>query len=333
MPGLFGLISLSPNNPFESGYAEFALKKMAGRLMHRHDYVLNTFIAPNLGIAIGRISHSSLKNLPWPTIKSSKDGLFVHGCLSGENSQILNTELPDRLAEGNTKTFLSGLSGSYSLVAVAPTGRSVVISVDRKASQPIYYAQDKGLILFAPEIKAMLPLISTPLELNPEAVPILLASGHLLSDQTLLSSIKRLPGGSFLELHSDRMTSGSYWSFQPGSTADHASVVELREELHRLLNDSVKRNLGNPAKTMIFLSGGVDSRAILGGALTAVGGIGARLNTVSWGLRNDIPGSDASIAEELAKKTQVHHTFCRREIPIMRKILRRPTIYWTACQM
>jgi asparagine synthetase B (glutamine-hydrolysing) len=316
MPGLFGLISLSPRTDFRE-YAEAVLEKMAGPLMHSDDYALNTFVGRDLGLAIGRVHHPSFNNMSWPRQQAAEIPnvtIFIHGFLFGEQGVLPQTDFFDSLTQPDAKTLLSRFSGSYSLVAATAGGRSVVVSVDRKASQPIYYARQEDCILFAPEVKAILPLLCHRPELDTEAAATLLASGHVLTNHTLISSIKRLPGGCFLEIRSGRMRVGSYWCFRPGSTVDHTSEEELREELARLINEAVKKNFENPAKTIIFLSGGVDSRAILGGALAIVGGDGNRINTASWGLQKDIPGSDATVAEMLSKKLRLRHSFFRREL-------------------
>src|SRR5262249_16444261 len=132
--------------------------------------------------------------------------------------------------------------------------------------------------------------------------------------QTLVSSIQRLPGGCFLQIGGGQMNRRSYWSYRPGSRAVKGSEAALQEELAELLSNATKKNLGNPQKTVIFLSGGSDSRGILGGALGGVGGKGESLNTVCWGVRDDIPGSDAEIAKQLAQKFNLRHTFFERKV-------------------
>jgi hypothetical protein len=102
--------------------------------------------------------------------------------------------------------------------------------------------------------------------------------------------------------------------YRPGSAAGKHSEAALQEELAQLVSNAAKKNLGNPEKTVIFLSGGSDSRGILAEALTAVGGEGQRVNTACWGVRDDIPLSDAAIAGQLAQKFNLRHTFFQREI-------------------
>jgi hypothetical protein len=316
MPGLFGCVTLDPHTRVTREYAWNTLKTMSQSLAHRDDYALDTFISQDHGLAIARLCHDSLRNNMWPGPEAESalaPHVFLHGVLDESYSNILRQKHLEVLPS-NAESILLSLSGFYSIAMVTHERQTVILSVDRRASEPIYYTQQEEMILFAPELKALLAVYSGRPQLNAEAVPILLASGHLLADQTLVSSIQRLPGGCFLQIQSGRMDRRSYWSFRPGSAAGKDSEAALQDELAELLSNAVKRNLGNPEKTVIFLSGGVDSRGILGGALAAMDGKGQRVNTVSWGVRDDIPGSDAAIAGQLAQKFNLRHTFFQRKI-------------------
>jgi asparagine synthetase B (glutamine-hydrolysing) len=314
MPGLFGLISLSPNEPFEEGYAKSALKQMASRLLFRPDYTVDYFVVKDAGVAIGRVSHTSLKKTPWPLADSEDGKIFIHGYLVGDSLLTGARESYECQEDAVVTGFLRCLSGSYSLIKLGADRRSVILAVDRTTSQPIYYRRLNGVVAFAPEVKAILPLLTGPVDLNMEAVPFLLSSGHLLSHQTLISSINKLPGGSYLQISANRATLGSYWSYKPGAHVGLASEPQLREELANLVRDSAQKTFDNPGKTLILLSGGVDSRGVLGAALAVVGEVGERLNTASWGVGDNIPGSDAAIAERLARQLGCRHTFFRRDI-------------------
>jgi asparagine synthetase B (glutamine-hydrolysing) len=139
-----------------------------------------------------------------------------------------------------------------------------------------------------------------------------LGSGHLLADQTLYASVRKLPGGHALLVDDDGVRVREYWRFAPGAGDESLSKAELADELGEVVGGAVARHLGDPAKTMIFLSGGADSRAILGAAIECVDGDGSRLHTVSWGASPDVPDSDPQIASLIAGAHNIHHRFLLR---------------------
>lgn len=315
MPGLFGLININPGARLDKGMADSVLDSMSRALSHRSDYSLNSAISEKYGYALGRLSNPFGDRLPWPDehkIGTGRNTVFLHGTFTKDPSFSLSSNRLDALPS-SAPVILRDLEGFYSLVFVCPESGNVILSVDRKASEPMFYMEQNGVLMFAPEVKALLAVYRGTPELNHDAVPMLLASGHLLGDQTLLSSIKRLSGGQSLFVQSGHVERRTYWEFRPGGEVCRASDEELQAELVDLLKEAVKKNLGDPEKTMIFLSGGLDSRGILAGALLALGNHGEKLNTVSWGITDDIPGSDAMIARQIAEQFQLRHQFSPRK--------------------
>ena len=314
MPGLFGVLTLNAAQPISDDLATDVLRTMASSLRHGDDAVLKTCVLRSHGLAIGRISLPSTANRLWSDdIQEShhSSSLFMHGVLFGRYPDIAS-QIRQKNTFQNPEAFLQCLNGFYSLILCNEERRTVIIAVDRRASEPIFYLQEKDKIFFAPEVKALLSISSHSVDLNPEAVPMLFSCGHLLADQTLVSSVKRLPGGTYLKLEDEKLSRGSYWSFLPGSRSQNAREDVLKEELKSLLKQSVIKNMGNPQKTAIFLSGGVDSRGILAGALAALEGREHDLRTVSWGLDERVTGSDPNIARAISERFNIPHTFFPR---------------------
>src|SRR5207245_269614 len=126
--------------------------------------------------------------------------------------------------------------------------------------------------------------------------------------------VRRLRGGHALRRRAGRVELLRYWQYQPGLRPARLSARELEEELGRLVCAAVRRNLGAPERAIIFLSGGADSRGILGGALRAVGGDGGRLSTVTWGAERGGADSDVAVAERIAALAGTRHRFLLRRL-------------------
>jgi asparagine synthetase B (glutamine-hydrolysing) len=209
---------------------------------------------------------------------------------------------------------LAAWRGFFSALLRHKQDHEIIIGVDRRASVPIFYARSGNWLLFAPEVKALLAAPSLHMDVDVAAVATFLAQGHLLGDQTLFLSVRRLRGGQFLRIADGTVTLDTYWRFAPGSAAGGSSRDELERELGELVEASAIRHLGDPARTMIFLSGGADSRGILGGALTAVDGEGRRLNTITWGVDEGPADSDAAVAAAIARSVGTNHRFVHRQV-------------------
>jgi hypothetical protein len=311
MPGIFGILAAEGGAALEEASARAKLSSMELALAHRVDYRSAFWDPPENRGYIGSIGHANLmdprKGQPEPGGPGRITGLFYGRPNprkpSGASTSVLSELTVERLLE---------LSGCFSLVFFEPEARRFVIAVDRLASEPVYYLQSGGVLYFAPEVKAL--KVACDIERQPDfaALAMFLGSGHLLADQTLHASVRKLPGGHALLVDDDGVRITEYWRFSPGPGDESRSKAELADELGEVVSEAVARNLGDPAKTNIFLSGGADSRAILSASLECVAGAGDRLHTVSWGTSPDMPDSDPHVASLIAKAYDINHRFAIR---------------------
>jgi asparagine synthetase B (glutamine-hydrolysing) len=208
-----------------------------------------------------------------------------------------------------TGDWLRDLGGFHSLAVRDDGFGGYRVAADRRGSQPVYYAEAGGFLCFAPEVGALFHLPGMPRGADYGALGSLISSGHLLEDTTLFTAIRRLEGGNVLEVKDGRVEKRRYWRFSPGARGRNAEE-SLLGDLGRLIGQSVESCLSHdPAGTLIFLSGGCDSRVILGCARSA-----GRLQTVSWGVDNHRHGTDAEVAERLAAACGSKHFFLRRRL-------------------
>lgn len=305
MPGLFGIVRVSPDAPRRPDLRTI-FGAMADRLAHTQEDVVNRWGQTD-DLLIGRVGPAHLHHTEWPTDFQKPPRRFVAGVVH----VTPNRPLAIPRSGAMSLSSLSALRGFYA-VAEHHAGGHFMLAVDRRGSFPIYYAVIEGFLVFAPEIRALLHHPGLRPSLDSGAMGLLLGTGHLISDQTLLANVRRLRGGHVLMVEEGMCQSQPYWRFRPGTKAGGESTQELELELGRLVRGAARRNLGDPSKAVIFLSGGADSRGILGAALEAVDGDGARLHTVTWGTSEQGRDSDAPIAARIAEVTGVHHRFMRR---------------------
>lgn len=311
MPGLFGLVAVRREAWPAREAAAALLGAMAERLRHRPEFVVETWVDESLGVAVGRVAVPEVEASRHP---AAADGP-VTACLAG--ALLADGPAPSELASAYATAgdgLPLALRGFYAVVTADARDRRVTLYADRHASRPICYAEHRGLLLFAPEPKALLAVEELPRRPDAAAIALLLANGNPLCEQTLFESVRRLEGGHLLTVSDGAVAVRRYWQFDPSSEPSRAPEPELRAELVELVRRGVALNYESPEQTIIFLSAGLDSRAILGAALATVGGDGSRVHTATWGAVADRPDSDPVIAAQIAAAAGLQHRFFQRTV-------------------
>lgn len=187
-----------------------------------------------------------------------------------------------RTAHSDTETVLHAFAqwgsdcfarfnGMFALAIHDPRNRKLWLARDRFGEKPLFYARNGDGLAFASEIvslKLWPGFNHTEDEANYQRF---FAWNYLPGTHTLYSSCHSLPPASFLCLDLKNLTMDikSYWKFtlEPDESLARHPDEELAEELRRLLVLSVKRRLLSDVPLGIFLSGGIDSSAVLGAAV------------------------------------------------------------------
>ena len=291
MPGICGAIKLGAADP-ASGPGPF-VSVMLSAMAREPFYISRSWICPSGSAHFATLGLESLQ----------RDLGDAAGPITG--LAYGRPRLPRDFPGGD---WLVKAGGFCSFAARDARDNSYSVAVDRRASEPVYYANVSGYLCFAPEVAALLALPGVPRTADFSALGSLLVSGHLRDDLTLFSAIRRLPGGQALIVREGVLERRTYWEFKPGIRG-RTGTESLLGQLDQVLADSVASDLqGGEGATAVFLSGGCDSRAILGYARQI-----PQLCTVSWGLDNLAPGTDAEIAERLASLCRARHLFLRRD--------------------
>jgi asparagine synthase (glutamine-hydrolysing) len=153
---------------------------------------------------------------------------------------------------------LDKLNGMFAFAIYDVATRRLFAARDRLGIKPFYYHFEKGRLLFASEIKAI--LASGLVERRPDLCALHTPARFLISPQTGFENIWKLPPGHFMVLDDKTLTIQRYWSIQ--ATETEASEPELTERLDALLRDSVRMQMIADVPVGVFLSGGLDSSII-----------------------------------------------------------------------
>ena len=160
------------------------------------------------------------------------------------------------------------LNGMFAFVIWDKKKKTIFLVRDRYGIKPLYYAVFDNILLFASEQKAILTHPSAKKEIDYEAMLEYFTFQNIFTDRTLLKNIKILPPATIAKIKTydnASMNFSTYWDYhfdEPEITAD---PKEYREELSRLIEKAVKRQLVTDVELGSYLSGGMDS-----GTLTAL---------------------------------------------------------------
>ncbi len=136
---------------------------------------------------------------------------------------------------------------------------------DHMGIKPFYYAQlENGLFVFSSELKAILAHPEFNREMEPRAIEDYFAYGYIPEPKTIFKKAHKLSPGFYLKLHRGQKIAQpqQYWDV-PFKSDDSISVSEAQEEIIKRLRESVDLQLMTEVPLGAFLSGGVDSSAVV----------------------------------------------------------------------
>ncbi|MFT3772032.1 MAG: asparagine synthase-related protein [Minicystis sp.] len=313
MPGLFGWIALDHDSADDASDASALLAEMARRMTHTGEEVIETWADPARGFAIARIAPRHLRPIAWPSMAAtaSEARAFVDGFFYGDTAHV-EERVRDLAHRG--QPALASLRGSFTAARWEPDRRRLSLAVDRRASRPLAYTVARGRLFFAPEVKALIAAPGFDKTLDEGAAGLFLGAGYLLAHQTLFASARRLGGGEVLTAEPGRRRVEAYHRYALRAGGDGTRARDLEHELADLVRGAVDRNLGDPRRAVVFLSGGVDSRAIAEAAQGVARRQGEHIRTVTWASPKPRPGSDLEIARRVAETLGTRHRAVLRKV-------------------
>jgi asparagine synthase (glutamine-hydrolysing) len=159
-------------------------------------------------------------------------------------------------------------NGMFALALWDRKAKSLLIARDRYGVKPLYYAHKEGRLIFGSEQKAIIRHPSFKAELNKEALLEYFTFQNIFTDQTLLKGIRLLPAGHYARFDADAATFSieQYWDYSFQEPEYSIDALEYEEELCRLFDQSVKRQIIGDTELGAYLSGGIDSGSITGEA-------------------------------------------------------------------
>jgi len=154
------------------------------------------------------------------------------------------------------------LRGMFGLAIWDARQRTLLLARDRSGIKPLHYTERHHRLYFASEIKSLLAVGAVDSQLNLEALDHYLAFLYTPRDRSIFENVKKLPPGHYLRWRDGRAEVTQYWQIAADETF-RGSEDEAAEQLGAVLAEAVRSHLVSDVPLGAFLSGGVDSSAVV----------------------------------------------------------------------
>ncbi|MCB9869491.1 MAG: asparagine synthase (glutamine-hydrolyzing) [Planctomycetes bacterium] len=199
----------------------------------------------------------------------------------------------------------SRLFGMFAFAIVDQRDHSLYLARDRMGQKPLYWMQHAGQVLFASEIKALLAVPGVPRRLDPVALGEYLCLSYVPDPRSIFADVHKLPPATWMLVRDGRFESREYWSPQLRAGASDGTTPSLHDQQQELLDRldvAVRRRLMSDVPLGAFLSGGVDSFAVVD-SMSRVGPGEVLACTVGF----DVPEYDERVfARQAAQACRAH---------------------------
>lgn len=292
-----------------------ALERGLGTLHHRGPDGQKTWVSPDYQVGLGhaRLSVIDLKTGDQPIANEDESAWII---ANGEfyDYERVQTELERcghrlrtrsdseialHLYEDLGTRSLHRLRGEFAFILWDDRARKLVAVRDRFGVKPLFYAVHDGALYLASEIKALFAA-GVPASWDAEAVYYSL--GFRPPGRTQFSGVHAVPPGHFLTADASGIFLTQYWDITYPPLEDMPPVLsdgEYIEGFRSVLDEAVRLRLRADVPVACYLSGGIDSCAVLG--------LAARHRSEpmrAFTLRFDHEGYDeGEVAREMARKT------------------------------
>ena len=304
---------------------ESVLVRMNESQHHRGPDETGKYLAPGVALGHKRLSIIDLKTGQQPLFNEDRSVVIVF------NGEIYNYRelIPELSALGHVfrtrsdtevivhaweqwgEACVDRLRGMFAFTIWDERQQTLFMARDRLGVKPLYYAQlPDGLWLFGSELKSLLAHGGLKRELDALAVEEYFALGYVPEPRTIYTAARKLAPGHTLCLHRGQPAAAprQYWDVRFTGT-NPISAEDAQDELVERIRESVRLRMISEVPLGAFLSGGVDSSAVV--AMMA-GQSAGPVNTCSISFE-DPAYDETRFAQQVADRYHTRHFVDRVE--------------------
>src|SRR5947208_1800028 len=274
-PAICGLAGFLQNGPHDG--RRHTARRMVETLRHRGPDSEGFYVDAFFALGVRRLSIIDLETGDQPI---SNEAGTVWGALNGEIYNFLplrahlqslghrfrtrsDTEVLVHAYEAWGEDCVHHFDGMFALAIWDVGQRTLLLARDRMGEKPLHYYAGSDAFVFGSELRALLEHPAVPRELNLASLARYLSFEHVPAPHSILAGIEKLPPGHLLTVSpGSKPRIVPYWdlAFAPDGSVDEEEWVD---RLTRQLQASVRSRLVSDVPLGMFLSGGVDSSAIV----------------------------------------------------------------------
>jgi asparagine synthase (glutamine-hydrolysing) len=255
------------------------VKRMCDRLVHRGPDGDGYYCATGVSLGHRRLSIIDVSGGSQPM--GNEDG-SIQVVFNGEIYNFLelrrdlgekghrfvtrsDTEVLVHLYEEVGERLPEYLNGMFAFAIWDSRRRELFLARDRFGKKPLYYSHAVGgtRFCFASELKALTAIPGFRAGVNPQSVANFLALSYVPDPDTIYQDVFKLPPAHSLTVKESGLRLSRYWT--PNlSPVPNGKFEDAVEEIRALASDAVQRRMISDVPLGAFLSGGVDSTAVVG---------------------------------------------------------------------
>lgn len=255
---------------------EALLTEMNGLLTHRGPDAEGYYLDDRVALGHRRLKIIDLTAGAQPM--HSGDGRYVI-VFNGEiyNYAAIRTELKQRghvfSSNSDTEVLLAAfieygeacleqLRGMFAFAIYDRRAGTLFLARDRVGIKPLYYRLQQDRFVFASEVKPLLAAWPQPPSVDSSLIDLYFSVGYVPGDRTLFEGVRKLPPAHHMWVRDGEITIDRYWDLETEPVAATSFEASM-EELERRFTESVRLRMVSDVPIGAFLSGGLDSSAIV----------------------------------------------------------------------
>jgi asparagine synthase (glutamine-hydrolysing) len=302
------------------------LRAMGSAMSHRGPDGEGTWVDGNVGLTHRRLAIIDLSTAAGQPMCNEDGSLWI--TFNGEiyNFHELRQELEKQghvfrthsdteviihAYEEYGRDCLARLRGMFAFAIWDKRSHTLFLARDRVGKKPLFYFKGEDRFVFASEIKALLIDDAVQRQPDPVAIDHFLALGYVPGPRTAFLGIHKSPPAHWLEVRDGQLKMGRYWKLRY-LPKRKISTKDAIAEIHWHLGEAVRLRLASDVPLGAFLSGGVDSSAVV---IHMAETMGCPVRTFSVGFGD--PSFDERVfARQVAERYRTDHTELLVKAPV-----------------